>query len=411
MSKLLAKAKNAANAANALPAGAAILQQTPERVDLFDLSMLTPESDTGLRVGGLDEALVREYSKAIDANREGFGGFPPIVVVEDAGASMYWLPRGNHRVAAARKSNMTHFPALVYRGTHRDAVVLALGDNASHGRRRTRADMQNELRAVLLDPELGKWVDTYIADLVKCNRKTVGEMRKSLVEAGELTDDGTRVYVDGHGNTSTLQVAAIGTNQPTKTPAKRELSDDEIEIIVRTELARRVTSGRINDKIAWLLGHRNVRHYEHALAVDVYMTDSAVLRVADSVRAGFEAVKRDMETRNELMAKAARAVPSFVPAEPPASAPEGDEGTTAPASAPATPEPPSAPATATVSTAPAKPFDGKRLAELLELAMPLVEDFANARPDAYKVWSNGNGVEDLTAWLYDLADLARNAGK
>lgn len=410
MSKLLSKA--AANASAPVP-GAEILSKSPELIELFDLSMIAPGSDTGLRVEGLDAARVEDYAADMRANIENTGshGFPAIVVVEDAGASMYWVARGNHRAAAALKAGLTHFPAQVYRGTRRDAVVLALGNNAEHGAKRTRADMQNEVRAVLTDPELGLWADTYIAKLVRCSRKTVADARAALVQAGEVEDDGTRLYVDKHGNTSKIQTKSIGANQPPKTPAKRELSDDEIETIIRTELARRVTSGRINDKIAWLLSHRNVRHYGHALAADVYMTDSAVLRVADKVRGGFEDVKRGMDARNEDVAAKARMPKSYVPAEPPVKGAEDGKGTTGATSTPATPEPLSAGATGTQSTAPAKMHDGKRLAELLELAMPLIEDFARARPEAYAGWANGNTVEDLTVWLYDLADLARSASK
>lgn len=410
MSKLISKAKNMATAA-----GASVLSQTPVRIDNFDLTVIGAGSDAGLRVGGLDAERVKDYAEDMESAPD-YGGFPPIVLVKDAAASMYWVARGNHRIAAARAAKFSTFPALVYTGTKRDAHILALGDNAAHGLRRTRADMQNELTMVLSDPELGKWSDGEIAKIVRCSRKTVQTARAELVKAGAIEDDGTRKFTDKHGNEQTMNVAATKAAN-TRTP----LTDDELEVVVRTELARRITSGRLNDKIAWLLSHRTAAHYAGVIAKERTVSDEQVLRVADALRAELEQARDDLAARNERTANRYNANASFVAAQPPSGAEDDDEGTGTPDDAPNAAEPAQAPAAtgddalaAQVSIAKAKVAElaqFKRLAELLELAMPLVENFARVRPEQFEVWANGNAVESLTTWLYDLADLARAASK
>lgn len=403
MSKLLAKAaKYAVNVT-----GAGVLSQTPERIDNFELSLIGADSDAGLRIDGLNIKRIEEYAEDMADSPNTFGGFPPIVLVSDAATSTFWVARGNHRIAAAEQAGLACFPALVYTGTKRDAHILALGDNATHGLRRTRADMQNELRMVLTDPELGLWSDGAIAKIVKCSRKTVQTAREGLVAAGAITDDGTRKYIDKHGNEQTMTVA-----KTQEANTRIMLSDEEVEGIVRTELARRVTSGRLKDKIAWLVGHR-ARGYYSGIDGRHTTTDEQVCRVADAVRAEFEAERDALAARNEDIARRARAMPSFVPAEPPVTGAEDDESTDTPDEAPSVPEPAQPPVNgndelaAKVAIAKAKAAElaeFKRLAELLELAVPLVEDLEKVAP---KKLNEIGEVAVLVGWMLDIAVLAR----
>jgi hypothetical protein len=98
---------------------------------------------------GMNEATIDEYAEAM---KEGVA-FPPVVVFRAPNGRL-WLSDGFHRFKAARRAGRTHLEAEVRPGDRRDALLHAAGANAAHGLRRTRADKQKAVRAVLDDPEL-----------------------------------------------------------------------------------------------------------------------------------------------------------------------------------------------------------------------------------------------------------------
>lgn len=108
--------------------------------------------------------------------------FPPVVVFDDG--TDLWLAEGFHRVEATRKVEHTEIMAEIHAGTARDAILYAIGANATHGLRRTQADKRRAVERLLKDPEWGKWSDRKIAKLAKVDHKTVGTMRSEL--AGEF---------------------------------------------------------------------------------------------------------------------------------------------------------------------------------------------------------------------------------
>jgi len=61
--------------------------------------------------------------------------FPPVQVVYDG--AEYWLWDGFHRLHARKRNGLYTVPAIVRQGTRRDAVLLSVGANATHGFRRT----------------------------------------------------------------------------------------------------------------------------------------------------------------------------------------------------------------------------------------------------------------------------------
>src|SRR5262245_38587353 len=77
---------------------------------------------------------VREYAEAYSRGDP----MPPVVVFDD-GTDM-WMADGFHRYAAAKLARLETINAEVRKGTQRDALLYAVGCNASHGLRRTRAD-------------------------------------------------------------------------------------------------------------------------------------------------------------------------------------------------------------------------------------------------------------------------------
>ena len=98
----------------------------------------------------------------------------------------HWLVDGFHRLAAARQIGLEAFQAQLQPGTHRDAIRLSFGVNASHGQRRTRQDLKRALERALRDEEWGKWSNASIAELCHTTAKTVASHRERLERAEEI---------------------------------------------------------------------------------------------------------------------------------------------------------------------------------------------------------------------------------
>lgn len=308
MSKLL----KAAAAATVSPDRTGdIFTQMPRTVDLFDLSRIGDSSATQHRIG-LNIKKVKEYALEMKEAPDTFGDFPHLWLVEDVDASCYWVARGHHRIAAARQAGLTHFPAKVYTGTQRDAILLGAGSNADHGYKRTRDDLQHEIDMFLLDPEWVKWSDGFIAKLVKCSRKTVTNRREELVKQGQISENGERIYRDRHGNLSVMQTGGI--QQANAARTRTPLTAKEIETIILTELDRRVTGGRLADKIEWLRKHRTFApHYTAIVNDGKTSTDEAFAAVADRLLGDLERALQTLHESNERNAATLAKVGRFVP--------------------------------------------------------------------------------------------------
>ena len=119
--------------------------------------------------------VVRDYADDMAAGAI----FPPVVVYHDG--TGYWLADGFHRVEAARKIGSETIDAEVREGGARDAILQAVGANASHGLRRTQADKRRAVERLLRDEEWSKWSDRKIAKVAKVDHKTVGKIRHELL--------------------------------------------------------------------------------------------------------------------------------------------------------------------------------------------------------------------------------------
>lgn len=108
---------------------------------------------------------------------------PPIkgIRIDD---NQYVVYDGYHRIAGAKKANLVDIPCVVMDGLREDAEWLALGENKSHGLRRTQADKEKATRMALkAHPELS---DLELSRHVGVSDKTVAKFRTIMVEAGEI---------------------------------------------------------------------------------------------------------------------------------------------------------------------------------------------------------------------------------
>ena len=132
--------------------------------------------------------------------------FPPVIVYYDG--EVYWLADGFHRVEAARKVERESIEAEIREGSDRDAILHGIGANARHGLRRTRADKQHAVEALVRDPDWSKWSDRHIGKVANVDHKTVGKIRREVL-GGEFPSDRTVLFKDRQGNDAEMRVKPV----------------------------------------------------------------------------------------------------------------------------------------------------------------------------------------------------------
>jgi hypothetical protein len=128
----------------------------------------------------LSEQIVIEYAEAMKAGEE----FPPIRVVFDG--FCHYVADGFHRIKAAELAGLIEIEADISDGGLREAVLIAVGANASHGLRRTLEDRRKAVRMLISDDEWGAWSDREIAATCCVSRELVAKVRK---EAGQTLSE------------------------------------------------------------------------------------------------------------------------------------------------------------------------------------------------------------------------------
>lgn len=129
---------------------------TADNIATLPLDRIRLDGGTQSRAA-IHEPTVSEYAEALEGGAE----FPPIEVCLDG--SDYWPWDGFHRLLAHKRAGKGKIRARVTTGSRRDAVLLSLGANASHGLRRTNDDKRRSVLAMLADAEWSSWSDREIA--------------------------------------------------------------------------------------------------------------------------------------------------------------------------------------------------------------------------------------------------------
>jgi regulator of replication initiation timing len=155
----------------------------------------------------IHEATVAEYAEAM---RQGVN-LPPLILFFD-GAEL-WLADGFHRYHACMKLGLVATGAEIHNGTRRDAVLYAVGANATHGLQRSNADKRRAITMLLEDPEWAQWSDNQIAKACAVSPTTVGTVRSSLSKL-DSEEPAERTYTTKHGTTATMRTNRIGKSKP-----------------------------------------------------------------------------------------------------------------------------------------------------------------------------------------------------
>lgn len=132
----------------------------------------------------IDRLMVEQYTEDFQNG----AAFPPLVCFREENSDRIILADGFHRHRAAVNAERGEIGCFIFTGNMRDALMYALGSNAEHGFRRTKADKRHAIEMALKDPELSKLTNKEIADICRVSDRTV---RKILNEqlANESDDD------------------------------------------------------------------------------------------------------------------------------------------------------------------------------------------------------------------------------
>jgi uncharacterized ParB-like nuclease family protein len=200
-----------------------------DKVKEISLSTIVARQEVQARVA-MNEETIEEYAEAMLNSDK----FPPVVVFSVDGVS-YCLADGFHRFEAAKKAGRTLIQAEIRAGGKREAILYAVGANASHGLRRSREDKRNSVLKLLNDKEWSQWSDREIARQCTVSQPFVSKLRAELTD-NVISENQVRTYRTKHGNLSAMKTANIG---------RRRQRDKELEENQR-ELEEAIENGEVD---------------------------------------------------------------------------------------------------------------------------------------------------------------------
>jgi hypothetical protein len=159
-------------------------------VKTFTAPIASIRRDGGTQIrAALDEATVAAYAQLL---AEG-GELPPVVVFDDE--KTLWLADGFHRVESELRAGRKRISYFRHIGTQRDALLYAVGANATHGLPRSNADKRRAIEAMLADTEWATWTDRRIAAATHVGHELVARVREESI--GGNANGPTRKAADG----------------------------------------------------------------------------------------------------------------------------------------------------------------------------------------------------------------------
>ncbi len=165
----------------------------------LDLKLIRTDGGTQARAK-LNQQIIEEYAQRM---KEGYS-FPPVVVFFDG--ETYWLASGFHRVQAANSAGFAEITVDLKLGKLREAILYAVGANATHGLRRTPADKRQAVKMMLSDSEWGQFSDRAIAKYTQTSHPFVAKVRVEVT--GNVSSE--RIYTNKYGIQATMNTYSIG---------------------------------------------------------------------------------------------------------------------------------------------------------------------------------------------------------
>ncbi len=169
---------------------------SPNSRRLIPLSQISFDQGTQTRHGGNDLATVRRYAEEMQTGLWDFERSPLPLLFFDG--RCYYPGDGHHRLEAARLSQLEALPCEVCPGSLREAQFFSNTEaNKYHGKQLTRQDKRHRVQNLLVDPEWTLMSDREIARYCGVSAPFVGNVRKSLIEANQITASTQRKGKDG----------------------------------------------------------------------------------------------------------------------------------------------------------------------------------------------------------------------
>ena len=215
----------------------------------IDLIVEDPDLDTRfMDRRDTDDELITEYRERMGAGDT----FPPLQVVHDVAASIYWLVDGGFRLAAAREAGFESIACEIIKGDKRAALLASVAANATHGHQRSNDDKRLAATKMLLDPEWSQWSNDEIARRCRLSHTFIANVRReeeeerererqsitsnvagdqSSAAEGEYQYSGRRTYINRWGGTSTMHTPSRAERDPPKQRGHLKLvTDDDAQI-------------------------------------------------------------------------------------------------------------------------------------------------------------------------------------
>jgi hypothetical protein len=139
-------------------------------IERLSLDEIERDPSLNCRANGVDETTAAEYSAAL------LDG--PVVVFKEG--DRLRLADGWHRMRAHEIAGKPDIACEVHTGGEREARLYAVGANASHGARRSKADRWRAVEMLLRDPAWNVWSDREIAKQAAVDPKFVAPVRAAL---------------------------------------------------------------------------------------------------------------------------------------------------------------------------------------------------------------------------------------
>ena len=142
-----------------------------------------------------DRGLIKKYGKLMfEGNWNWFEIGEPIVLFWDKEKKQLFCGDGHHRLKASREQYLHQIYVEIRFGTLVDAKIYNCTSNGSHGKRTTNRDKRHQIKILLKSLSLlpshdsrRLWSDRKIAAQIGVDHKTVGRVRRELLEPENST--------------------------------------------------------------------------------------------------------------------------------------------------------------------------------------------------------------------------------
>lgn len=155
-------------------------------IEQVPIAAIERDPELNPRSGGVSKSVVKEYAEAMKQGKT----LPPVVVFRSAKNKGFLLADGWHRVAASELAERTEISAEIREGGRREALLFAVGANASHGLRRTNADKRHAV--ALLLAAFPKKSDRWLGECCGVDHKTVARVRQQPGEVPQRASNGPK---------------------------------------------------------------------------------------------------------------------------------------------------------------------------------------------------------------------------